>query len=319
MKRNAAAAAAMLLVAAGCGNTPAPKVSLPPVAPSGRTAPAIVQVEDDRLSRPQYGIQKADLIFEYLTEGEITRFSVLYWTPPSGVRIEPVRSARLVTLKIRDQYGGVLFYSGASNHVQAIIDSQHTPAFNENSEGGHYFQRDSSRQAPYNLMTTGDLLKEGVDKSQARVTYPQPKYGEPAASGGTAATAFSFQMTPSHHVAYTYDAASKTYRYKDDIGDLIDVNEASKPVQIVNVVLIRVAHHDAGYTEDVLGENGIDFDLTGSGPAEIYTRGQHWTGKWDLGSGGPISLSGPDGKAFPLPQGLTFFELVDPDLAVQGS
>lgn len=315
MKKYAVAATTALLLAA-CGNTP--KVSVPAVAPTqaGRPAPAMVQVEDDQLSRPQYGLQKADIIFEYLTEGEITRFSVLYWNPPSGVRIEPVRSARLVTLKLRDQYSAVLFYSGASDHVQGIINEQHTPASNESSDGGHYFQRDSSRRAPYNLMTNGDLLKDGVQKSNVRVTYPPPSNAEPQAKGDPAA-GFSFQMTPSHHVAYTYDAGSKTYRYKDDIGDLIDVNEGSKPVQIANVVLIRVAHHDAGYTEDVLGENGIDFDLAGSGPAEIYTRGQHWTGKWNLGGVGPIGLSGPDGKPFALPEGLTFFELVDPGMPVQ--
>src|SRR2546423_4077439 len=84
-----------------------------PGLPQARLAPALVQVENGPESHPQAGLQKADVAYEYLTEGGITRFTLVYNQPSGGDRTEPVRSARLVTLKIQHLYQGVIFYSGA--------------------------------------------------------------------------------------------------------------------------------------------------------------------------------------------------------------
>jgi hypothetical protein len=62
---------------------------------------------------PISGLRHADLVYEYLTEGGITRFTAIYFAPSGKDVIGPARSARLVTLRLQKAYGGVLFYSGA--------------------------------------------------------------------------------------------------------------------------------------------------------------------------------------------------------------
>jgi hypothetical protein len=305
MKMRVLVLLATLLAASCSSQTAGPNV---PGAPPNHPAPALVQVENDPMSHPQYGLQKADIVYEYLTEGSITRFTLVFMSPQGGERVEPVRSARLITLRIQKAYQGVLFYSGASDHVLGMINDQHVPSFNESSG---YFQRDSSRPAPHNLYTTLDQLKQGVQKSGQTVTYEAPKNGEPAGQGD-AVTKFSFQQTLSHHVSYTY--GGQTYAYAYEAGALTDAGSGG-PVAITNVVLVRVAHHGAGYTEDVVGSEGIDFDFQGSGPADVYTRGKHFSATWDLNSG-PLRLMGKDGKPLTLPSGLTWIHLVDPDMQV---
>ena len=303
MKRRFLPLLAILLAA--CSNQASiPKTGLP----SNRPAPAMVQVENDPMSHPQYGLQKADIVYEYLTEGAITRFTLIFMSPQGGDRVEPIRSARLVTLRLQKAYQGVLFYSGASDHVMGAINEQHVPSFNENSG---YFQRDNSRPAPHNLYTTLDQLKQGVQKSGQTVTYEAPKNGEPSGQGDPA-TKFSFQQTPSHSVTYSYSGDAYAYSYEG--GTLNDAG-SGKPVAITNVVLVHVAHHGAGYTEDVGGSEGIDFDLQGSGPADVYTRGKHFSATWDL-SGGPLKLTAKGGGQLQLPSGLTWIHLVDPGLQV---
>jgi hypothetical protein len=297
--------AVLAILIAGCSN----QTAVPNPGPASRPAPAMVQVENDPMSHPQYGLQKADMVYEYLTEGTITRFTLVFTKPEGGDRVEPVRSARLITLRLQNAYQGVLFYSGASNHVLGLINDQHLPSFNENSG---FFGRDSSRPAPHNLYTTLDQLKQGVAKSGQTVTYEAPKNGEPSGQGDPV-TKFSFQQTPSHSVSYTYSGDAYTYSY--EAGALND-GASGKPVAVTNVVLIRVAHHGAGYTEDVGGAEGIDFDLQGSGPAEVYTRGKHFTATWDV-SGGPLKLTAKGGQQLQLPSGLTWVHLVDPDMQVQ--
>ena len=124
----------------------------------------MVQVEDAPGSRPHRGLQEADVVYEYLTEGGISRFTVLYWNSSGGFRIEPVRSARLVTLRLVQAYGGVLFYSGASDHVQAQIGASRMYSLSESSNGGRCFTRDPARPAPHNLYTTGDQLHQCLSR-----------------------------------------------------------------------------------------------------------------------------------------------------------
>jgi hypothetical protein len=276
----------------------------------------MVQVENAPQARPHSGLQHADVVYEYLTEGGITRFTAIYFAPSGKDTIGPVRSARLVTLRLQKAYGGVLFYSGASDHVLGQIRADHVPSFDESAAGGAYFFRDHSRQAPHNLYTSTDRVAAGVAQSGVKVSYQLPAGGTPP-SGGEQASRISFQMTDSHSATFTYSADAKTYGYASESGPEVDTANGSQPLAITNVVLFRVAHHDAGYVEDVLGENGIDFDLTGTGTADVYSGGLHLAGKWDIGDGtAPPRLLDDSGKLMALPKGLTWICLVDPDLQV---
>src|SRR5665811_1661335 len=69
-------------------------------------APALVQVENSSPARPQSGLGSADVVYEYLTEGGISRFSAIYLHAAAG-RIGPIRSARLVSITLTRLYGAV--------------------------------------------------------------------------------------------------------------------------------------------------------------------------------------------------------------------
>src|SRR5438105_11301335 len=303
---------AAVVLSACSSQTP---TAIKPSPTPSRPAPAMVQVENDPQSHPQYGLQKADMVYEYLTEGGITRFTLIYFNPQGGDRIEPVRSARLITLRLQKVYQGVVFFSGASSHVQGLMNDQHVPAVDENAT--NVFSRDNSRRAPHNLMTTQDQLKQAIEQKGLRVTYELPKGAQPTAKGD-AGTKISFQQTNSHNVTYAYSQNDQAYAYSYEGGALTDAGNGNKQVLVTNVVLLRVAHHGAGYTEDVVGSEGIDFDLEGSGPAEVYTRGQHFAAKWDV-SAGPLRVLDATGKPLTMPDGLTWFHVVDPDMQVQAS
>jgi len=313
---------ALVILVAACGNQTSakPKASATPPAPTptpGRPGPVFVQVENDSASRPHSGLQKADVVFEYLTEGGITRFTAVYQNPSGPEKIGPVRSARLVALRLVKSYQGVLMYSGASDHVLGLIFDAKLPNFDDRSDGGRYFGRDPGRQAPHNLYTTGDQASAAVAKAGARVTYDLPARGEPAQQGDPVQK-ISFNQTFAHPVSFAYSAADKNYTYTTDTGPEVDAANANQLLKISSVVLVQVAHHGAGYTEDVRGEEGIDFDLQGQGAADIYTRGMHFAGAWDLSQPGqPLHLVGADGKDFTLPEGLTWVNLVDPGVKAQ--
>jgi hypothetical protein len=303
---------------AACGSAAGPAATgTPTPKPLG---PALVQVENSPDARPLSGLQQADLVFEYLTEGGITRMTAVYFHPSGSQKIEPVRSARLITLRLQKAYQGVIFYSGASNHVQSLITGQGIPALREGSDGGIYFARDQSRSAPHNLTTTPDKLAQGLQAHAPRINYTLPAPGRPAASPAPgAANRVSFQQTPSHPVTYTYSPADNAYAYSTDTGPLLDT-DTGQPIKPVNVILIQVAHHGMGYTEDVLGEQGIDFDLQGQGPGDLFTGGHHYSITWDLTNPAqPLVFKDSAGRVVQLPRGLTWVHLVDPGTVISVS
>src|ERR1700682_2908232 len=225
-----------LILLAGCGPSAAP--TLPPTPPASRLGPAMVQIENSILARPQSGLQQADLVYEYLAEGGITRMTVIYFKPSGNQRIEPVRSARPVTIRLWHAYHGVIFFSGANQKVLDMIAAEHVPALSESSDGGVYFARDPSRRAPHNLYTNGDLMAQGVQKYAPRVTYQLPAPGTPAASPAPAvANRIVFDQTNFHRVTYTYSAADTAYSYGTELGTLIDRN-TGQPIKTVNVIPI---------------------------------------------------------------------------------
>src|SRR2546428_5954928 len=119
-----------LVVLAGCGSTG----QATPTPPPSRLGPAMVQIENSILARPQAGLQQADLVYESLAEGGITRMTVIYFRPSGNQRIEPVRSARPVTIRLWHAYHGVIFFSGANQKVLDMIAAEHIPALSESSD-----------------------------------------------------------------------------------------------------------------------------------------------------------------------------------------
>jgi hypothetical protein len=309
-------AGGVALLLAACGSSTAPATPTP--TPS-RPGPAMVQIENSILARPLAGVQQANVVYEYLAEGGITRMTVIYFTPSGSQKIEPVRSARPVTLRLWHAYHGVLFFSGANIKVLQAIQDQHIPALTEGSDGGAYFARDPSRRAPHNLYSDGNRLAQGVNKYAPRVTYVLPSTGVPAASPAPAvANRIVFDQTTSHRVIYTYSAADNAYVYSTVLGALVD-QDTGQPIKPVNVILLQVTHHDAGFT-DVNGVPAVDFDLQGTGPADVFTGGHHYTATWDLSNPElPLKIVGADGKVMHLPAGLTWFHLVDPGTPVAAS
>ncbi len=279
----------------------------------------MVQIENSPLARPLSGLQQANLVYEYLAEGGITRLTAIYLQPSGSQRIEPVRSARPVTLRLQRAYHGVIFFSGANTKVLQAIQQQNIPSLTEGSDGGAYFVRDPTRRAPHNLTTSGDRLAQGLSKYAPRITYKLPAPGVPAASPAPqAATRIQFDQTSFHRVIYTYSAGDGAYAYATVDGPLLDRNtgQAIKPV---NVIVLQVAHHDAGFT-DVLGAPAVDFDLLGTGPADIFSQGHHYTATWNLANPDlPLTFLGSDGKVMHLPDGLTWVHLADPGTPIAAS
>src|SRR5690554_434275 len=73
--------------------------------------------------RPQSGLDKADIVFEYEVEGGVTRFAAIYRSQGTDF-VGSIRSARLLDLELVHMFDGLLAYSGSNEWIrQFILDS----------------------------------------------------------------------------------------------------------------------------------------------------------------------------------------------------
>src|SRR5437899_753079 len=118
----------------------------------------VVKVDNAPLARPQAGLDSADVVFEEVVEGGITRLLAAYQSHDAPL-VGPVRSVRPIDPQIVTPLHGLFAYSGGAPKFQALI--RHAPVLDVgyDADPGAYY-RDRSRVAPHNLMSsTGALYR----------------------------------------------------------------------------------------------------------------------------------------------------------------
>jgi hypothetical protein len=82
--------------------------------------PIAVKISNLDRVRPQSGINSADLVFEHLTEGNITRFTAIFYTHDVE-KVGSIRSGRLIDLEIPIMYDAAFAYSGSVGLVRLMF------------------------------------------------------------------------------------------------------------------------------------------------------------------------------------------------------
>ena len=261
--------------------------------------PALIQVPNDEFARDQNGLQAADIVYEYLAEGGITRLTAIYQNAPDV--IGPMRSARFISLKLGRHYRGLLFQSGESQATRDRAAQDPTPQFFD-TIGFQY--RTSSRDAPDNLMINGDRVL-AAEELYTIPGYVFPKT-RPNLAGGTAVGSVTVDE---HYSTYAYDASTGTYS-KTEEGHAYRDASLRQPLRIEMLIVL----HTREWLLDVGDGHGAhihDFDLDTSGPIEVYYKGQQHSGTWSNNdSHGPLVFTLGSGQAVTLPPGLVWIDVV---------
>jgi hypothetical protein len=126
--------------------------------------PVLVRIPNDLSARPQSGLAKADMVWELLAEGGITRYMAVFHSQEAD-QVGPVRSARLSDLHYAPMLRGILAHVGASSIVLAGI--RKAAARGEFVDVDQflypaYYTRVSFRSAPQNVYTSTERLREAA-------------------------------------------------------------------------------------------------------------------------------------------------------------
>jgi len=271
-----------------------------------------VKIENSREARPQTGLDQADIVWEEVVEGGITRFAAVF-NSQVPAEVGPVRSVRPMDSTILAPMHGLLAFSGGvQDFVQAASDAglqilsmdRGAPGFYRNSGVG---------PAPHNAYGTPADWWAAADAGHQAPPTPQFAVARQAATasavvGGTPAAGVAITMSAYSQPSWSWDAGSSTWLRSE--GGTAAVVRSGGRLAATNVVVLRVTLRNTGAT-DPAGNPVPETVLTGSGDAIVATGGKTVTATWTKGDKPDVlKLSGTDGQPVQLAPGNTWVELV---------
>ncbi len=149
----------------------------PHCRPAGIPA-LIVQIENHPLARPTRNLTNADIVIEATVEGDVTRFSAVFYCQPTVGLTGPIRSARYYNIDLwQEIHGADRAFRSQRPRPRAVRGGGDAVDRTESPAPGRISVASEAPRQPHNLY--GDL--EAIARSHTRRTRrPRPSSGEPA-------------------------------------------------------------------------------------------------------------------------------------------
>jgi hypothetical protein len=291
--------------------TPPPSKKIAPVAPlTGLPDPSkitkhrsalTIKIDNTPEAFPHSGVQDADVVYEEIVEGGITRLAAIFNSRIPTV-VGPVRSVRRTDREIVFPIGGIFAFSGGAAYAVKSISTAPVKLYTESNSGPAMF-RDPKRYPPHNLFADAALLmkKDGLPRPPpALFTYSSG----PRRTRGPRVSSFVVGFTEGYAATYTWDTKSRTW--DRSIFGRPDVTTNGVHISPKNVIVMSV-HYVGG-----VGVIDSYAQLIGSGPVEVFTGGTLKRGTWSRPNLRTRTVyKNASGKVIDLTPGQTWVELLD--------
>ena len=248
------------------------------------------------------------MVYEYISEGSIPRLSAVYWHPLPDL-VGPVRSCRLITIRLELMYKGMIYCSGANDYVLGMV-WKHPNLVNDYARGaGNVFYRDNAtRFAPHNVMMHGNNVApftalHGIAAPAYDVAAKHPD----ASFAGDAAPVIN---VPDHGAVWYYDPASKQYLKSQDGANFMNVGTGRLHAKTVIVEYVN-SYLDTNPANSFHGYFTEAYELTGDGKADIFVDGVVIHATWHHPDPNvPAVYLDANGNPIELDNGLTWVHVI---------
>lgn len=276
-----------------------------------------VKIENNSDAYPLSGLEKADVVYEEVVEGGLTRFMAIYHCSDS-TKVGPVRSARIVDPAIMTPYTHILADAGGNDTVRAALEKAHIDSIDEDAAGSADTRVErpgySSEHTLYG--NTVALRKLGEKKFHDPPADDIFKFGD-LQDGSKKAKSVTVDMSTTV-VGYQW----KGGRWARIDHDAPLTMENGHAIEVDNVLLEEHTVNLSTTLGDVHGIASTEIaDVTGKGKAVLFRDGRELVGTWTRSSKtAPVVFETKGGDEMVLHKGTTWIELLPNDKGdVKGS
>ncbi len=301
--------------------------------------PLSVMIENSEEARPQSGLSRADIIYEALAEGWITRLMGVFYcnTPMENITFAPVRSARTYFVDWVSEYDALYTHVGGANRigVNADVTDPRADALGQIDTYGikdmdqfgigypdcyrNPDRLDHPVATEHTMVCFSDNLykiaeKRGWTNVDSRgvpwdKNFTEWKFGDEESEDGRGTVAnlklvFS-QGYEKYDVEWEYDKTSNTYKRKN--GGVAHLDLETKEQLAVKNVVVQLTK----LTGPVDDTGHFLYTTIGSGKALIFKDGKVINGSWAKKTRVSRTIFyDPTGKEIEFNRGLIWIELL---------
>jgi len=263
------------------------------------------KIDNHPSARPQVGIDEADIVFEELVEGGLTRYLAV-WHSVLPAEIGPVRSVRPMDPDIVSPFGGVFAYSGGQvRFIQAMQEAPVYNAIHGQPDTEATFYRTSAKVAPHNVLVKApELIAEHLDLPAPPAMFDYAASADQASAvlEGDPLSSVNTRFSGFSSPTWEWDGTQGTF-LRFQTNGAADSAASGTQLFATNLVILQVG---IDVIEDIpttrLVNQGKGWVATGGSIAEVT-----WI---KTAADAPIVLTTASGTAVELAQGNTWIELV---------
>jgi hypothetical protein len=271
--------------------------------------PLSVKIENSTPARPQSGLDQADVVYETVTEGGITRFNAIFQSKQPKI-VGPVRSVRFSDLYIVPQYQAIFAHCGGESNLQKALRDPRYSDMDQFFNPGPFF-RSSEKAAPHNLFVKLAELRAaavGKRKIAPTVTVKPFAFDRSSKEATVAVTSITVPFATDNKVSWAYSTSSKTYSraingkpHKDKV--------SGKQYTARNVVVMWAKVSTRSHV-DAAGTAALEIVLNGTGRATVFRDGQRFDGTWSADVSNPPVFKTANGTTIKFAPGNTWFQVI---------
>lgn len=302
--------------------------------------PLGIMIENHEDSRPQSGLSSADVVYEAVAEGGITRFLALFYCGASAkeVQVGPVRSARIYYMDWISEYGNdpVYVHVGGANKpgpadALGAVKRYGWELYNDLNQFGAGFptfwkdpERLENVATEHTTYSTTDklwkyaqgergLTDKGKDGKKWDASFIPWKFTDGASASGSTKISFPFMGGYDvYKVVWDYDASSNEYRRTNGGKAHKDFNNEAQIIASNVVVEFTKVKGPIDELKHLL------YDTTGSGKALIFQNGSVVEGTWSKGTrSARTKFLNKQGKEISFVRGPIWIEVLDSSTKVE--
>jgi len=198
--------------------------------------PISIMIENSEGARPQTGLDKANIVYEVLAEGGITRFLAIYYDQDSEI-VGPVRSARPYFVSKSLEHQAIYVHVGGSEEAYSFIKEERIDDINEFIDF-QPFWRSTDRSPPHNLYTSTTKLRNEANKLGYIEMIKKQEYqfetDRNEVLNGRRTNTINIPYNNIYLVTYTYEIESMKYlRFMNDVPHIDAENQKDKSLWII--------------------------------------------------------------------------------------
>lgn len=292
-------------------NMYSPLTGLPVDDALATSRPLAVCIGNTSAGFPQYGVGDAEILFEAPVEGGSTRLMLMTCNYANIPCFGSVRSTRDYLITLAKSFDAISAFAGTADVKESAPYNTGDSLDYISQNMKETFFRDTKRQSPHNLMTSGKLLSLSIEDCGYRTqigasSLPYGIASSPAnATKGTkSATRIELPFSSIHKVLFTYDADGGRYvRYQN--GTAHTDGYTQKQLSFTNLIVLSV---DSVAKNNAYGEPTLSIDTESGGEGIYIHNGKAVDINWQ-NQNGKLVFKDKQGAALTVAPGKTYIAL----------